>query len=304
MFDQTDLVIPPQTRDDWRRIEVALAAPFEPWEVDFRVEGRETGGANGVAKARVVAYIDRGVVIRRLNQVVGAENWTFEPEAVVQLNGAVVVCKGYLTICGVTKADFGDAPLGDKAPEKNKTAASDSLKRAATAWGIGTYLYELRVPMQQVSGNSLSPQTEQMLRAALAQNRLWKCPQAAALYGVTVAPATQAVTQPGAPAADTSQGQHGQQAPQTSARPARAAAPAAPAAPAGRVTPPTQPAQPAGQGATAPVATEQQMISIRKLCEALHRQPPAGPLAYSVASDMIKRLSADYQRNQRDRRAS
>jgi hypothetical protein len=48
-----------------------------------------------------------------------------------------------------------------------------------------------------------------------------------------------------------------------------------------------------------PAASEQQMVSIRKLCEALHRPEPEGALSYAQARQLITQLSAEYQRMRR-----
>lgn len=48
-----------------------------------------------------------------------------------------------------------------------------------------------------------------------------------------------------------------------------------------------------------PPATEQQMVSIRKLSEALRRPEPTGALSYAQARQLITQMSADYQRMRR-----
>ena len=52
----------------------------------------------------------------------------------------------------------------------------------------------------------------------------------------------------------------------------------------------------ADASASEPLATEQQLTSIRKLCEALHTQEPAPGLTYQAARDMVTRLAGQYQR--------
>jgi hypothetical protein len=46
-------------------------------------------------------------------------------------------------------------------------------------------------------------------------------------------------------------------------------------------------------------ATEQQLVSIRKLYEALHRPQPEPPATYTEARQLISQLSAEYQRMRR-----
>ncbi|HZC07512.1 MAG TPA: hypothetical protein VE338_17895 [Ktedonobacterales bacterium] len=48
-----------------------------------------------------------------------------------------------------------------------------------------------------------------------------------------------------------------------------------------------------------PAATEQQQVSIRKLCEALRRPEPEGELTYAQARQLITQLSGEYQRMRR-----
>lgn len=60
-------------------------------------------------------------------------------------------------------------------------------------------------------------------------------------------------------------------------------------------------ASPAGASSTSgeQPATEQQMVSIRKLCGALSKPEPDGNLSYSDARQLITQLSAEYQRARR-----
>ncbi len=53
------------------------------------------------------------------------------------------------------------------------------------------------------------------------------------------------------------------------------------------------------RGDDEPAATEQQLVSIRKLCEALRRPEPEGDLSYAQARQLITQLSGEYQRLRR-----
>lgn len=120
----------------WREIGEKLRAPFNPADVDFRVQGRvneQTG------KGQVVAYVDARCVQDRLDEVVGPGNWSFEWEPVVIDKGDVQVAKGILTIHGVAKSDVGTASNF----EASLGAVSHCLKRAAVHFGIGRYLYSV-----------------------------------------------------------------------------------------------------------------------------------------------------------------
>lgn len=63
-------------------------------------------------------------------------------------------------------------------------------------------------------------------------------------------------------------------------------------------TPTALASAPAGT-AGEPSASEQQMVSIRKLCNALAKPEPAHDLTYSQARQLITQLSGEYQRSRR-----
>jgi hypothetical protein len=84
------------------------------------------------------------------------------------------------------------------------------------------------------------------------------------------------------------QGERKRQSARSAAEPvARPVATAAPA-PAQRSAP-----------ATEPLATEQQLRSISKLCEALGRPEPESGLTLAQARELISQLSGEYQRMRR-----
>lgn len=143
---------------DWAAISAALRAPFDPDDVDFRVQGK----ANAEGKAQVVTYIDARCVQDRLDEVVcGAWSFTWEP---VTLAGSELhVVKGRLTIHGVTREDVGTASNF----EASKGAVSDALKRAAVSFGIGRYLYAIPSEWVPVKGDRILPSTRAQLRAKL-----------------------------------------------------------------------------------------------------------------------------------------
>lgn len=62
---------------------------------------------------------------------------------------------------------------------------------------------------------------------------------------------------------------------------------------------PTPARAPVATAAAGPQATEQQMRSIQKLCEALGKPEPTGELSNSDARELISQLSAEYQRLRR-----
>lgn len=66
-------------------------------------------------------------------------------------------------------------------------------------------------------------------------------------------------------------------------------------------TPATTPAAKtaSAKGADEPVASEQQLVSIRKLCAALGKPEPDASLTYAEARQLISQLSTEYQRSRR-----
>jgi hypothetical protein len=117
---------------DWTpEILEALGSPFPQDEVEFLP--RASSGGSALA----LPYIDARSVMRRLDAVVGAGNWSFDFD-VLSPDGKRV--KGRLTVLGVTKCDAGEASGED---EPLKSAVSDALKRCAVHFGVGRYLYYL-----------------------------------------------------------------------------------------------------------------------------------------------------------------
>lgn len=115
------------SNDNWKQIEEALKAPFSLNEIHFR-QGR--GGTQ-------LAYIDARNVMRRLDQVVGIENWQDE---YTEVSGRLI-CKLSIRVGGewVSKCDGA----GDTKIEGDKGGISDAFKRAAVRFGVGRYLYYL-----------------------------------------------------------------------------------------------------------------------------------------------------------------
>lgn len=119
---------------------VALAAPFPPERVSWRV-GSTTGDKK---KGMALAYIDARDVMDRLDSVVGPANWRrVHPHA----NGRTL-CSLEIKINGEWVAKEDGA--GDTDVEAEKGALSDAFKRAAVNWGIGRYLYDLPSPWVEI----------------------------------------------------------------------------------------------------------------------------------------------------------
>lgn len=270
MFEVVDSALPV---GQWLDISCRLRAPFETEDVEFRVQGRVSEQSG---RAQVVAYVDARVVQDRLDQVVGPGNWSFDWEPILIENGQVMLAKGTLTILGVSKSDIGSASNF----EQSLGCVSHALKRAAVHWGIGRYLYALPATWVSVEkGGRISDAVIANLRSSLP------------------APTTE-IAQDQQPIKKKDS--------QRIETPRRATGSAAATA-----TPPRRqtliretPAEtPAAEEAVAasnePPATEQQMVSIRKLSEALRQPTPEGALTYAQARQLITQLSAEYQRMRR-----
>lgn len=112
-----------------------LKDPFDTKLVKFR-----TGGGS-----RQLAYIDARDVMKRLDDVMGVENWQDKYTAV---EGGFI-CELSLRINNewITKSNGAN----NTKVEAVKGGISSALKRAAVEWGVGRYLYYL--PAKCNSGN-------------------------------------------------------------------------------------------------------------------------------------------------------
>jgi hypothetical protein len=89
--------------------------------------------------AQCVAYIDSRDVQDLLDEVVGPENWQCRFE---DIKGNLFCSIGIATANGwVWKSDCGT----ESNMEQQKGEASDAFKRAAVKWGIGRFLYSLKI---------------------------------------------------------------------------------------------------------------------------------------------------------------
>jgi len=117
-------------------IIIRLREPFASKDVEWKVQVTTQDKARGM----VVAYLDARAVQRRLDEVVGPFNW----------KNVYSLWHDNSQICGisifneersewVTKFDGAE----NSEIEPIKGGLSDSFKRAASAWGVGRYLYEM-----------------------------------------------------------------------------------------------------------------------------------------------------------------
>lgn len=112
-----------------------LTAPFSDDQIEWRIQ--QSGHSHNGPWAKALAYVDARAVQNRLDEVCGPENWQTE---VVKLPEGML-CKLSIRVNGewVSKMD-GSAETDI---ESFKGGISKALVRAASAWGIGRYLYDL-----------------------------------------------------------------------------------------------------------------------------------------------------------------
>jgi hypothetical protein len=113
-----------------------LEKPFEPSQI------KQRKGTYG----NMLDYVDTRTVIQRLNDCFDG-NWSFEIVSQDQHAGEVVVL-GKLTADGISKSQFGSNKISTSKQgevisigDDLKAATSDSIKKCATLFGIGLYLY-------------------------------------------------------------------------------------------------------------------------------------------------------------------
>ncbi len=113
-----------------------LKKPFSFEEIDWKVQMTNKERTQGMA----VPYLNSRAIQNRLDEVVGAMNWTNE----------FMLWQEKAQICGIGLYDhergawlmkYDGAENTDIEPVKG--GLSDSFKRAAVLWGIGRYLYEM-----------------------------------------------------------------------------------------------------------------------------------------------------------------
>ncbi len=114
-----------------------LSSPFPEAQISWRAQSVTKDGD----KAMALAYIDARDVMGRLDEVIGAGNWS--DEYIETVKGRIL-CTLSIRVCGewVSKSDGA----GDSDVEAEKGAISDAFKRTAVKWGIGRYLYDMPTP--------------------------------------------------------------------------------------------------------------------------------------------------------------
>ncbi len=122
-----------------REMQKALALPFAPEDLEWRIQTTSKDKTRGMA----VPYVTNRAIQTRLDEVCGPDNWynDFKPwhangKKESQLCGIAIHFEGKGFI---TKWDGAE----DSDIESVKGGLSDSMKRAAVQWGIGRVLYNM-----------------------------------------------------------------------------------------------------------------------------------------------------------------
>lgn len=129
-------------------ILAALAAPFDPRVIDWRVGHTNPEGT----QSQALAFVDKYVVMQRFDDVLGA---SWGDEMIVQPNGLVTCRIGILidgewrwrqdgTASARAAQQSSNGSDGDKADNtrkmREKATLSDAFKRTARKWGVGRYI--------------------------------------------------------------------------------------------------------------------------------------------------------------------
>ena len=115
-----------------------LKEPFPEKEIKWRVQ--QQGEYNGNPWATVLAYIESRTLMDRLDEVVGAENWTNRFERAPE--GGILCTIGIKTN-GTDEWIYKTDGAENTKVEAIKGGLSDAFKRAGVQWGVCRYLYRL-----------------------------------------------------------------------------------------------------------------------------------------------------------------
>jgi|ERR1044072_5489959 hypothetical protein len=115
-----------------------LAMPFEPGDIEWRVQ--QAGYTKDGKKiwAQVLAYVTNRAIQERLDDVCGIDGWKNVYEKAPD-GGVMCGISVKFTDEWITKWDGAE----NTHVEAVKGGLSGSMKRAAVQWGVGRYLYYL-----------------------------------------------------------------------------------------------------------------------------------------------------------------
>ncbi len=124
-----------------------LSKPLEITDVEFRLQS-----ITKLGQATLLAYKDARIDMKRLDAVVGAENWK-RTHSRENKNCTVSIWHEERKEW-ISKEDTGTESMSDK----EKGLASDSFKRACFNWGIGRELYDYPVIQIKLAANEFKTQ--------------------------------------------------------------------------------------------------------------------------------------------------
>ena len=148
-----------------------LAQPFKAEDIEWRIASTNKEKTKGIA----VAYVDSRAIQERLDSIFGCENWQNSFEIT---QGAEKDLTSYVCRIGIYSPErnewiFKSDGSGPTDIEPVKGGLSGALKRAASVWNIGRYLYELDgvwVDIEQ-KGKSYFIKNEELERLKTYYNR-------------------------------------------------------------------------------------------------------------------------------------
>lgn len=131
-----------QTGETVENLTSRLKEPFNPNLIEWRPQGKPYNG-----KVRVVPYIDARLVMKRLTDVLGVTGWSDSYKTILTTDREVVV-ECTIKVGDCVHSDVGEAMVEERGYVTTlgaamKAAYSDSIKRAAVHFGVGSYLYAL-----------------------------------------------------------------------------------------------------------------------------------------------------------------
>lgn len=139
-------------KKSWEQIHQELSEPFSHEDVEWKIQTVSKDKSRGLA----VAYVTARAIQNRLDAVVGAQNWkpVFRQwHTVTDRDGNPIPSQ----LCTIQIFDDERHEWLEKTDgaentdyEPVKGGLSDAMKRAASQWGIGRYLYKLGTPWVDV----------------------------------------------------------------------------------------------------------------------------------------------------------
>lgn len=148
-----------------------LSEPFPPERISWRVGARTADKKRGQA----LAYIDARDVYARLDEACGPGGWQCDHHdgGDGRLTCRIGILLGDEWIWKSDGAGARQADRGLSEQDANKGDYSDALKRAAVAWGVGRYLYDLPGPWVELDKEKYiasceQPKLDKLLRDYMA----------------------------------------------------------------------------------------------------------------------------------------